>query len=94
MAIGGRIGLANTLDKDSVVGRFFKGVDQIIDIESAKKHFIYNKGDNLTSTTIFTKAPEIQKVMNEECEAVMTGRKSAQQGLDDAKARADEFLKK
>lgn len=94
MAIGGRIGLANTLDKDAVVGRFFKGVDEIIDIESAKKHFIYNKGDNLTSTTIFTKAPEIQKVMNEECEAIMTGRKSAQQGMDDAKVRADSFLQK
>lgn len=94
MAIGGRIGLANTLDKDSVVGRFFKGVDEIIDIESAKRHFIYNKGDNLTSTTVFTKAPEIQKVMNEECEAIMTGRKAPLQGLTDAKKRADEFLKK
>lgn len=94
MAIGGRIGLAKTLNKDAIMNRFFKGVDEIIDIESAKKYFIYNEGDNLTSTTIFKKAPEIQKVMNEECEAILTERKTAQEGLNDAKKRADEFLKK
>lgn len=94
MAIGGRIGLAKTLNKDAIMDRFFKGVDEIIDIESAKKYFIYNEGDNLTSTTIFKKAPEIQKVMNEECEAILTERKTAQEGLNDAKKRADEFLKK
>ncbi|MDD4573834.1 MAG: extracellular solute-binding protein, partial [Sphaerochaeta sp.] len=94
MAIGGRIGLAKTLNKDAIMDRFFKGVDEIIDIESAKKYFIYNEGDNLTSTTIFKKAPEIQKVMNEECEAILTERKTAREGLNDAKKRADEFLKK
>ena len=93
MAVGGRIGLAKCLDKDHMLDLFFAGYEDIIDVESAKKYFLYNDGDKLTSMTISTKAPEIQKVLNEAGEAIMTGTKGVQEALDEAKIRADEFLK-
>lgn len=93
MADGGRIGLASILNKDEMLTRFFRGAENVIDIESAKKYYLYSPGDKLTPSTITTKAPEIQKVMTEEMEAVFTGKKTPQQGMDDAKKRADGFMK-
>ena len=43
--------------------------------------------------SITTKLPEIRKVLGEELEAIYLGRKTMEQGLKDAKARADAFLK-
>lgn len=93
MAIGGRFALANTVNPDEEVSIFMKGAENLIDEDSLKRIYFNDDTKAVASyPTITTKGPEIYKALNEELESAMNGQKTAQEALDEAKKRADEFL--
>ncbi len=87
----GRVPLYKGIDRKLVTEEYMKDGEKILDRPSVEK-FLEVKND-LAISTITTKLPEIQKVLNEEIEATLTGKKDAEKGMADAKKRSDEFLK-
>jgi multiple sugar transport system substrate-binding protein len=92
MAKGGRFALANTVSTDEQMKIFITGSEKLIDEDSMKNVLFAQDTKPLTIPTITTKSPEIYKALNEELEAAMNGKKTAQQAMDDANKRANDFL--
>lgn len=87
----GRVPLYKGIDPKEALESFMSGGEGIIDPETAPK--VLEIQDNTAYSIVTTKLPEIQKVVNEEMEAAMSGAKTAQQAMLDSKKRSDEFLK-
>ena len=77
---------------ETVTQAFLEGAEDHIDSATASSVLIVPK-PNHAVPSITTHLPEINKVLTEEIEAIYTGRKTVEQGLTDAKTRADELLK-
>ena len=92
VAFGGRVPSHVSFDKDRITDAFMSGAEKILDRKTLKFVMIDAK-PRYAVPSITTKLPEIRKVLGEELEAIYLGRKTMEQGLKDAKARADAFLK-
>lgn len=89
---GGRVPAYKGFSAETVTQAFLEGAEDHIDSATASSVLIVPK-PNHAVPSITTHLPEINKVLTEEIEAIYTGRKTVEQGLTDAKTRADELLK-
>jgi len=92
LAEGGRVPAYKQFDKESIVKAFVSGAEDILDAATTKEVLIAPKS-NYAVPKISNKLPEIKKVMGEELEAIYIGKKSVEDGLAEAKQRADALLK-
>lgn len=92
LAAGGRVPSHVNFDKDKIADAFMSGAEKILDRKTLKVVLIDPK-PKYAVPSISTKLPEIRKVLGEELEAIYLGKKTPEQGLSDAKTRADAFLK-
>lgn len=91
MAEGGRVPSSNTYDLQEVTDAFLKGAEEIIEAESTQKVLIA-PADNYAVPSITNHIAEVKKVLTEELERIFIGEKTVEQGMADAKTRADEIL--
>lgn len=91
MAEGGRVPSSNTYDLQAVTDAFLKGAEEIIEAESTQKVLIA-PADNYAVPSITNHIAEVKKVLTEELELIFIGEKTVEQGMADAKTRADEIL--
>lgn len=91
MAEGGRVPSSNTYDLQAVTDAFLKGAEEIIEAESTQKVLIA-PADNYAVPSITNHIAEVKKVLTEKLELIFIGEKTVEQGMADAKTRADEIL--
>lgn len=87
----GRVPIYKGIDSNKIVDEYMKNGEKILDKDTVAK-FLENK-ENLAVSTQTNKLPEIQKVYNDALESIYTGKYDASTALNDAKKRADGFLK-
>ncbi len=92
LATGGRVPSHVNFDQEKIADAFMSGADKILDRATLKKVLIDSK-PKYAVPSVTTKLPEIRKVLGEELEAIYLGKKTAEQGLSDAKTRGDALLK-
>jgi len=92
VAAGGRVPSHVNFNKDLIVDQFMLGADKILDRATLKVVLIDSK-PKYAVPSITTKLPELRKTLGEEIEAIYLGKKTAEQGLADAKTRGDALLK-
>lgn len=92
LATGGRVPSHVNFDQEKIADAFMAGADKILDRATLKTVLIDSK-PKYAVPSITAKLPEIRKVLGEELEAIYLGRKTAEQGLSDAKTRGDALLK-
>lgn len=91
VAEGGRVPAANTYDTQAVTDAFLKGAEGIIDAETTK-NILIAPADNYAVPSITAHGPEISQVVKEELEKIFIGEKTVEEGMSDAKERADAIL--
>ena len=91
LASGGRVPAANTYNADDVVNAFLSGAENLFDADSTKAVLI-TPHDNYAAPSITTKNAELTDIINEELEAIYTGQKTVEEGLESAKTRGDAAL--
>lgn len=93
MIPGGRIPAYKGFDKNAAAATFMAGAEKLFDEKSFKDNFtkVYDK---YQIQAVQTKLPEILQVAREECEKVLSGAITPEVGLQNAKKRGDELLKK
>lgn len=91
VAEGGRVPAANTYDTQAVTDAFLKGAEGIIDAETTK-NILIDPADNYAVPSITAHGPEISQVVKEELEKIFIGEKTVEEGMSDAKERADAIL--
>lgn len=91
VAEGGRVPAANTYDAQAVTDAFLKGAEGIIDAETTK-NILIAPADNYAVPSITAHGPEISQVVKEELEKIFIGEKTVEEGMADAKERADAIL--
>lgn len=89
---GGRVPAANTYDTQTVTDAFLTGAEDIIDAESTRNVLIA-PADNYAVPSITNHGTEISQVVKEELERIFIGEKTVEEGMADAKERADAILK-
>jgi len=87
----GRVPIYKKLDTQLIADEYMKNGENILDLATVK-NFLKSQ-DNMAVSTETTKLPEIQKVFNEALELIYTGKMNAETALNEAKVKADEFLK-
>ena len=85
----GRIPLCTSISNEEKVAGFMEGPEGVLEENSIAK-YLENKELSLSTKT--THKAEIQKVLSEEVESVLTGKKDAATAMTDAKTRADAIL--
>lgn len=93
MTEGGRVPASNTYDAGEVTDAFIKGAEDYLDTETTQKILI-TPADNYAVPSITNHIAEIRKVAVEELEEIYIGKKTAEEGMKEAKSRADEILQK
>lgn len=91
VAEGGRVPAANTYDLEVVTDAFLKGAEGLIDAETTKAILIA-PADNYAVPSITNHSAEVGKIASEELEQIFIGEKTVEEGMADAKARADKIL--
>lgn len=91
VAEGGRVPAANTYDLEAVTDAFLKGAEGLIDAETTKEILIA-PADNYAVPSITNHSAEVSKIASEELEQIFIGEKTVEEGMADAKARADKIL--
>lgn len=91
VAEGGRVPAANTYDAQTVTDAFLKGAEGIIDAETTR-NILIAPADNYAVPSITAHGPEISQVVKEELEKIFIGEKTVEEGMADAKERADAIL--
>ncbi|MCI2047279.1 MAG: substrate-binding domain-containing protein [Faecalibacterium sp.] len=91
LAGGGRVPAANTYNSDDVTKAFVEGAESLFDAASTTYVLLAVK-ENYAVQTITTKSSEITDVANEDLEAIYNGKSTVEDGLLDAKTRADAIL--
>lgn len=91
VAEGGRVPAANTYDLEEVTNAFLKGAEGLIDAETTK-NILIAPADNYAVPSITNHSAEVAKICSEELEQIFIGEKTVEEGMADAKARADEIL--
>lgn len=91
VAEGGRVPAANTYDTQAVTDAFLKGAEGIIDAETTK-NILIAPADDYAVPSITAHGPEITQVVKEELEKIFIGEKTVEEGMSDAKERADAIL--
>lgn len=91
MAEGGRVPAANTYDPEAVTSAFLNGAEDLLDAASTQSVLI-EPADNYAVPSITNHIAEVSKVLQEELEEILIDQKTVEQGLTDAKARADAIL--
>lgn len=91
VAEGGRVPAANTYDLEAVTDAFLKGAEGLIDAETTKAILIA-PADNYAVPSITNHSAEVGKIASEELEQIFIGEKTVEEGMADAKARADKIL--
>lgn len=90
---GGRVPASNTYDAEQVAAAFVKGGEDYLDIETAKKVLI-EPVDNYAVPSITNHIAEVSKVVVEELEKIFIGQQTVEEGMTNAKTRADAILQK
>ena len=88
---GGRVPCFNTYNPEEVTAAFLKGGEDLLDSESTMRVLI-QPADNYAAPSITNHNAEIRKVFTEEMETILLGNETLQQGMENAKARADAIL--
>ena len=70
---------------------FLSGAENLFDADSTKAVLI-TPHDNYAAPSITTKNAELTDIINEELEAIYTGQKTVEEGLESAKTRGDAAL--
>lgn len=91
VAEGGRVPAANTYDTQAVTDAFLVGAEGIIDADTTKNVLIA-PADNYAVPSITAHGTEITQVVKEELELIFIGEKTVEEGMSDAKERADAIL--
>lgn len=91
MAEGGRVPAANTYDPEAVTNAFLNGAEDLLDAASTQSVLI-EPADNYAVPSITNHIAEVSKVLQEELEEILIDQKTVEQGLTDAKTRADAIL--
>ena len=91
MAEGGRVPAANTYDPKAVTSAFLNGAEDLLDAASTQSVLI-QPADNYAVPSITNHIAEVSKVLQEELEEILIDQKTVEQGLTDAKTRADAIL--
>lgn len=90
---GGRVPASNTYDPEVVAKAFLSGAEDHIDLDSTMKVLI-TPVDNYAVPSITNRIAEVKKVAIEELEGIFIGEQTVEEGLQKAKERGDELLKK
>lgn len=93
MIPGGRLPAYRGFDESEVTSKFLAGVENLFDQVSFKANYIKSH-EKYQVQRIQDKLPELTQIANEECEKVMSGAITPEEGLANAKKRGDELLKK
>lgn len=89
---GGRIPAANTYDAEQVAKAFLEGAEDHIDMQTAMDVLI-TPVDNYAVPSITNHVAEIKKIAIEELEKTFIGEQTVEEGMAQAKERADALLK-
>lgn len=92
MAKYGRVPSSIHADKAAILKSSTEGAEKLLDKKSYETIMVKSY-KNYGVPTIINKNAEISKVVNEECEAVITQQKTPKQAMQSAKERADALLK-
>lgn len=90
---GGRVPASNTYNPEDVAKAFVSGAEDHMDLESTKNVLITPQ-DNYAVPSITNHLPEVKEIATEELESIFIGQKTVEEGLQSAKERSDEILKK
>ncbi len=93
VAEGGRVPAFNTYDPAEVTAAFLKGGEHLLDAESTERVLI-TPADNYAVPSITNHIAEVKQVYIEEMENILIDEKTPEQGMQDAKTRADAILNK
>ncbi len=91
MVPGGRVPLYNGYDLEAVTTDFIGDFEEYLDPVTTESILIAPR-DNCAIATITTKAPEIDRIIREEVEGVLTGNITVDEGLANMQQRGDEML--
>jgi multiple sugar transport system substrate-binding protein len=91
MATGGRIPVYTGYDTEAVKAAFMQGAENLLDAATTSVVVAPRENYSVPRTTF--KSPELAQIYIEEIEAILNGVKMVDQGLADAKSRADRILK-
>jgi multiple sugar transport system substrate-binding protein len=90
---GGRVPASNTYNALEVTEAFVMGAEDYLDAETTQKILI-TPADNYAVPSITNHIAEVKKIAVEELEGIFIGKQTAEEGMNKAKARADELLQK
>jgi len=90
---GGRVPASNAYNALEVTEAFVMGAEDYLDAETTQKILI-TPADNYAVPSITNHIAEVKKIAVEELEGIFIGKQTAEEGMNKAKARADELLQK
>lgn len=91
MAKFGRVPSHVAFDRSSITKAFLEGAENLFDAKSFTQVLVSPKA-KYAVPNIMTKRAELKKVLDEELEAIYAGKKTAEEGMSDAKKRGDTIL--